>query len=170
MWRLALTHCVEGLCILLMAVLTADIFLGVFSRYVLGNTFIWYDEVARACFVWLVFLGAAVGVRQAAHFRFHLVLDRVPAPARQAAEVFGFGALILFATLLIQKGWTLVELGHFQRTPVMGMPRSWIYLAVPVGGALMILYALPHLWRAVRQRRGGGARGEPAERLGQELA
>jgi TRAP-type C4-dicarboxylate transport system permease small subunit len=40
-------------------VLACDLMLGVFSRYVPVRTFTWYDEIARACFVWVVFLGAA---------------------------------------------------------------------------------------------------------------
>ena len=60
MIRRALGHVVEGVLLALMVVLCADVFLGVFSRYVRGRTFTWYDEIARLCFVWIVFLGAAV--------------------------------------------------------------------------------------------------------------
>ena len=54
-----LDRAVEGLCIALLALISADLLAGIFSRYVLERTFVWYDEVARACFMWLVFLGAA---------------------------------------------------------------------------------------------------------------
>ena len=33
----------------------------------------------------------------------------------------------------------------------MGISKGWIYAAMPVGGALMILYSLPSLWRSVRE-------------------
>ncbi|HEV8225530.1 MAG TPA: TRAP transporter small permease subunit, partial [Methylomirabilota bacterium] len=65
----AAANCVEGLLLVMMVVLCADVFLGVFSRYVLRSTFTWYDEIARLLFVWIVFLGAAVGVRRSGHFR-----------------------------------------------------------------------------------------------------
>ena len=68
MLRKALDNGVEWLCLVLMAVLVIDLMLGVFSRYVLFSTFTWYDEIARACFVWVVFLGGAVGVKRGAHF------------------------------------------------------------------------------------------------------
>jgi TRAP-type C4-dicarboxylate transport system permease small subunit len=55
---------VEWVCLILMAALSVDLMLGVFSRYVLASTFTWYDEIARACFVWVVFLGAAVKAAQ----------------------------------------------------------------------------------------------------------
>ncbi|HTG13381.1 MAG TPA: TRAP transporter small permease subunit, partial [Candidatus Eisenbacteria bacterium] len=85
---------VEGLLLLMMVVLCADVFLGVFSRYVIGRTFTWYDEIARLLFVWIVFLGAAVGVRRTAHFRLHLLVDRFPPGVRRVADVFGVLVLI----------------------------------------------------------------------------
>ena len=32
----------------------------------------------------------------------------------------------------------------------MGLPKTWIYAAIPIGGALMILYSLAPLWQALR--------------------
>lgn len=147
----------EAACFLLMAVLCTDVFLGVFSRYVLARTFTWYDEIARACFVWMIFLGAAVGIRRHAHFRLHLVVDKLPPRVQQALAVFAFLVTVGFAGALIQQGWILVELGSLQRTPVMGISKAWIYSAIPAGGALIILYALPSLWRALSGLIVGGA-------------
>lgn len=153
----ALSQVVEGLLLVMMVVLCADVFLGVFSRYVMARTFTWYDEIARLLFVWIVFLGAAVGVRRAAHFRLHLVVDRFPPALRRATELVGVLVLMGFGLLLIQQGWKLVELGQFQRTPVMGLSKQYVYASVPAGGALIILYSLPHLWRALRGLFGAAA-------------
>jgi TRAP-type transport system small permease protein len=153
----ALSQVVEGLLLVMMVVLCADVFLGVFSRYVMARTFTWYDEIARLLFVWIVFLGAAVGVRRAAHFRLHLVVDRFPPGLRRATELVGVLVLMGFGVLLIQQGWKLVELGQFQRTPVMGLSKQYVYASVPAGGALIILYSLPHLWRALRRISGAAA-------------
>jgi len=145
----ALSQVVEGLLLVMMVLLCLDVFLGVFSRYVMARTFTWYDEIARLLFVWIVFLGAAVGVRRSAHFRLHLVLDRFPPGVRRVAHVVGVLVLMGFGLLMIQQGWKLVELGQFQRTPVMGLSKRYVYASVPAGGVLIILYSLPHLWRAL---------------------
>ena len=151
-----LANLVEGVLLVMMVVLCADVFLGVFSRYVLARTFTWYDEIARLLFVWIVFLGAAVGVKRTAHFRLHLLVDRLPPALRRAAGVVGVLAVMAFGAILIQQGWKLVELGQFQQTAVMGLSKQYIYASVPAGGALMILYSLPQLWQALR---GAGAAG-----------
>jgi len=145
--RRALSHLVEGVLLVLMVALCVDVFLGVFSRYVMGRTFTWYDEIARLCFVWIIFLGAAVGVRRSAHFRLQLIVDRLPPALQATARVVSVAAIAGFGALLIWQGRLLVELGQFQTTPVMGLSKQWIYASMPVGGALMILYAVPLLWR-----------------------
>ena len=149
MLRRAAANCVEGLLLVMMVVLCADVFLGGYSRYVMHSTFTWYDEIARLLFVWIVFVGAAVGVRRSGHFRLHLVIERFPPALRRAADVVGVLAIMGFGLVLIQQGWKLVELGQFQQTPVMGLSKGYVYASMPTGGALIILYSLPHLWRAL---------------------
>jgi TRAP-type transport system small permease protein len=150
MLKRILANAVEWICLILMVVLSIDLLLGVFSRYVLVRTFTWYDEIARGCFVWLTFLGAAVGVKRQAHFRLHIIVDRLTPRLRQAMVVILPLVVIIFAGVLIQQGLVFLEIGKFQQTPVMGLPKTWIYVAIPIGGALMILYSLGPLWRALR--------------------
>jgi TRAP-type C4-dicarboxylate transport system permease small subunit len=150
MLKRILSNAVEWVCMVLMVVLSVDLFLGVFSRYVMVRTFTWYDEIARGCFVWLTFLGAAVGVKRHAHFRLQIIVDRLSPRLRQATVFLLPLVVIIFAGVLIQQGLVFLELGKFQQTPVMGLPKTWIYVAIPIGGALMILYSLGPLWRAIR--------------------
>jgi TRAP-type C4-dicarboxylate transport system permease small subunit len=150
MLRKAWDNGVEWLCLALMAVLACDLMLGVFSRYVLLRTFTWYDEIARACFVWVVFLGAAVGVKRGAHFGLHMLVDALPERARRVAGLVTPLTIIAFSAVLVVQGLEFMEFGKFQQLPVMGISKVWIYAAMPVGGALMILYALQALWRSWR--------------------
>lgn len=138
---------VEWVCLLLMVVLVADVFLGVFSRYVLQATFGWYDEVARLCFVWIIFLGAAVAVRRRLHFRMHLLIDRFRPGARRIAERVAVLAVIAFGAVLVAGGVAMAPIAHRQVTDALEISQLWFFGALPVGGALMIVFALPHLWR-----------------------
>jgi TRAP-type C4-dicarboxylate transport system permease small subunit len=91
-----------------------------------------------------------VGVKRHAHFRLHLVVDRLPQRLQKAVPVLLPLVIMAFAAVLIQQGLVFLELGKFQQTPVMGLPKTWIYVAVPISGALMILYSLAPLWRTIR--------------------
>jgi TRAP-type transport system small permease protein len=144
---------VDWICLGLMSALVVDVFLGVFSRYVLHATFQWYDEVARLCFVWMVFLGAATAVRRGAHFRLHLIIDRFGRGARRATDLV-VGLLVTgFGAVLVAGGIALWPVARRQVSDSLELSMVWFYGALPVGGALMILFSLPQLWRLVGDRR-----------------
>lgn len=137
---------------LLMVVLVADVFLGVWSRYVMQATFQWYDEVARLCFVWMIFLGAALAVRRGAHFRLHLLIDRFGATNRRRVDLLVTLIVIAFAAVLVVGGIAIAPLARRQVTDSLEISMLWFYGALPVGGALMILFALPQIWALARGR------------------
>ena len=143
---------VDWVCLGLMVVLVADVFLGVWSRYVLHATFQWYDEVARLCFVWMVFLGAASAVRRGAHFRLHLLIDRFGPRLRRATDLLVGLLVVVFGGVLVAGGVAMWPVARRQVTDSLELSMLWFYAALPVGGALMILFSLPHLWRMARGR------------------
>jgi TRAP-type C4-dicarboxylate transport system permease small subunit len=152
-FRKLLDVAVEWSSILLLAVISVDLLLGVYSRYVLERTFVWYDEVARASFMWLVFLGAAGAVRRSAHFGLHVFVDMMPPQLKRAALLLTPLTVIVFSAALVVLGWELMQHGATQTTAVMAMPVSWIYASMPAGGALMALYALFLLLEILRKEK-----------------
>jgi TRAP-type C4-dicarboxylate transport system permease small subunit len=143
---------VDWVCLGLMLVLVVDVFLGVWSRYVLQATFQWYDEVARLCFVWMVFLGAASAVRRGAHFRLHLLIDRLGPRLRRATDLVVGLLVVAFGGVLVAGGLAMWPVARRQVSDSLELSMVWFYAALPIGGALMILFSLPHLWRLARGR------------------
>jgi TRAP-type transport system small permease protein len=143
---------IDWICLGLMSVLVVDVFLGVFSRYVLHATFQWYDEVARLCFVWMVFLGAATAVRRGAHFRLHLLIDRFGPRLRHVTDLVVALLVLVFGSILVAGGVAMYPVARRQVTDSLELSMLWFYGALPIGGALMILFSLPQLWRLVRAR------------------
>lgn len=142
---------IERLCLALMVVLVGDVFLGVFSRYILQATFQWYDEVARLCFIWIVFLGATVAVKRGMHFRMHLVVDRLGPRAARVADHLVTLATVAFGAVLLAGGYGIYPVAQRQVTDALEISMLWFYGALPVGGALIIGYALQHAWQRARQ-------------------
>src|SRR5215813_7237083 len=128
-----------------MVALVGDVSIGVFSRYVLQATVVWYDEVARLCFVWIVFLGAAVGVRRGMHFRMRLVVERLAPSAQRAADRFATLAVLALGVLLIVGGIGILPVARGQITDALGVSMIWFYAALPAGGACIVAYGVPHL-------------------------
>lgn len=148
----------------LMAALSIIVFLGVFSRYVLQDPWQWTEEAARLSFIWVVFLGAGVGVRRGLHFRFTLLLDSVGPAVRKPLEVLSNLWVIFFSGVLILKGFSFTMLNMAQLTPTMMIPWGYIYIAIPLNGVLMVLYSLDHILKLML-----GVPGPMAAHAGEEV-
>ncbi len=130
---------------LFMAALSVIVFLGVFSRYVLNSPWQWTEEAARISFVWVVFLAASIGVRRGLHFRFALLFDHVGPGWKRALEVLANLWVMFFAGIMVVRGYSFAMLNLSQLTPTMQIPWAWVYISVPISGALMALYSVEHI-------------------------
>ena len=100
----------------------------------------------------MVFLGAAVAVRRGAHFRLHLLIDRFGPRLRRATDLVVALLVMVFGGVLVAGGVAMYPLARRQVTDSLELSMLWFYGALPVGGALMILFSLPHVRRLFRPR------------------
>lgn len=102
----------------------------------------WTEELARYTLIWMVFLGAAVGVRHAKMIALEFGVRKLPArvgvPVRYAVMILSMA----FFGLLLWVGLDFIELGRSETSPVLGITKDRVYWAMPVGMALMILNSL----------------------------
>jgi len=153
--RFILVDLVEIVLVGVMSVLCIDIFIGVYTRYVMGEAASWYEEVARYLFIWLAFLGAAVAVRRRLHFVVHLLVNRLEETARFATELLCWGVVMGFSIFITIQGIVVVEGVSVQESPALGLTLSWVFLAIPVHGILSLIYASGHFWQAIRPNQEG---------------
>lgn len=131
-------------------------------RYAFGNPLVWTEEAARYLFVWMIFLGAALAVRDGTHIRVPLLVDRLPAKARRVVHVVQLVLMILLMVFLAGLGVEWVRTNTGSRTPALGLPLSYaVHSALPITMALGVYYALR---QAAKSGRGDGApRTTPAD-------
>ncbi|MEQ8657851.1 MAG: TRAP transporter small permease [Hyphomicrobiales bacterium] len=102
----------------------------------------WTEEIARYTLIWMVFLGAAIGVRHARMIALEFGIRKLPkgigVPIRYAVMIMSMA----FFGLLFWVGMDFLELGRSERSPVLGITRDYVYWAMPVGMVLMILNSL----------------------------
>ncbi len=125
--------------ILLVAVtiLVADVAL----RASVGVALAWAAELTRYGIVWLVLIGGAIGARSGAHISIDVLGALLPPKA--AHRLAQIAALIAAGTtaMLTWYGWSLVsQMKRFGQTSAsLEWPMWIIYLAIPIGCALMTL-------------------------------
>jgi TRAP-type transport system small permease protein len=138
----ALDRLLRWLLALLLGVLTVSVFLQVLVRFVLKYPLPWTEEVSRLSFVYSIFVGATIAVREKTHINVDFVLVALPEMTARAVKWVGTALVAIFLGFVIWQGVVFVLATGIQMTPVLQLPFRHLYLVIPVSGALMLLYLI----------------------------
>jgi TRAP-type transport system small permease protein len=137
---------VEWWAVVLLAGLAVLVCFGVFFRYVLNSSLVWYDEFASYMLVWLTFYGCVVVDYQRRHIGFDLVVEKLAPLARRVVDVVGEIAVLGFQFVLLYYGWILTErMGDETAISLPWVKVTWINSVLPITGGLLLLISLTRL-------------------------
>jgi TRAP-type C4-dicarboxylate transport system permease small subunit len=155
----------ELLCYALLAALVVTTSLQVFTRYVINAPFTWTEELARMLFIWIVFVGAAVIVKQSSHISIDFVTRLLPPGPRRVALIISHALSVAILLTLGAKAVQLLRITGHSASPALEIPWVCVYAAFPLGMFLMAARYTGALIRLVRGADGPtvpGQAGPPA--------
>lgn len=138
--RLIWNYAAETVVVILMALMVITLAVQVLFRYVLDNPLSWSEELARYAFVWITFLGAAVAYRHRGHIVVDMMLHLIPVQMRAALAWVVEILVAVTLVVLVRDGLRMVETTSNVRATMLQIPMSYIYAAIPVSAALMLVY------------------------------
>ena len=149
--RLLDAYCraLEAVCALLMGAMVVLVFGNVVLRYFFNTGWLISEEISRWMFVWMVFMGAVVVMRERGHMGTDMVVVRLPAWAQRVCLV-AVQVIMLYITWLMFTGsWSQVVVNRETEAPVSGLSVSIFYFA-GVLFAVSTLFILAHqFWLTV---------------------
>lgn len=119
----------------------------VIFRYVIAAPLPWSEEMARYCFVWIVFLGGAVGLARGIHLGVDLFVNMLPPKAQRGLDIFTNLLIGAFAATVINASLPVLNMNMFQRSPALGVQMTWIYIAIPISMGLIVLICAERILR-----------------------
>ncbi|MEK7710073.1 MAG: TRAP transporter small permease [candidate division NC10 bacterium] len=131
---------------LILALMTLAVFLQVVLRYAFSTGIEGLDEVPRYLFVWLVMIGAAAAMHRGEHTALDYFRNRLLPRGQALVTLLTSAAGMLLFLSLIKSSVVLVPNAQLQTSAGLGLPLGYVYAAVPVGSALILL---PMAWRFV---------------------
>jgi len=114
-----------GLILLIVAAITVQ----VFTRYVLGRPIAWVEESATYAFIWMVFVGASLGLKRGQHILIATFGSHLPPRVAAGLRTLVWVLVLLTLVVLVVQGVKVMEVEGRSRTislPVE-LPRSWFY-------------------------------------------
>ena len=141
-----LINLVEWWAVLLLVLMVIVVSLGVFFRYVLNASLVWYDEFASYLLVWLTFYGGVAASYRRRHIGFEVVVNRFLPETRRIVEFISESFVLGFQIVLCYYGWLLTrKMGDETAVSLLWVKMSWIYSVLPITGGLMFFISLIRL-------------------------
>jgi TRAP-type transport system small permease protein len=137
----ALQKIIVSLAVTMLLALT----LQVFMRFVMGQALSWSEELALACFSWVMLLSIALGVRHSIHVRMDLLIDRLPPMLRHRANQCIWLVIAALGCFVAWSGVNYVRDSFGTTSAAIGYPIAWLYASAPVSGVLIAIFALEHV-------------------------
>lgn len=129
----------------------------VIRRFGLMYSSVWGEETARFAFIYLVWIGAAVAVRDRAHIRIDVITHMLP--PRGAALIYLLADILTVALSCLAIYWSLdpvlVSWQYGNVTDGLRIIRVWFLLAVPFGFTIMLLRLGQSIRRDIADLRSG---------------
>lgn len=138
--RRFLDRTIETIGGLMLLAVTVLAIIQVILRYIFNYAIIWSEEFSRLLFVWIVMLGAALGLSYGKHMVIEFVQQRLP---RVIGDVVTLALQVLglvFLGVVLFKGVPLLELTSTDFYVTLPFPVMYAYLAAVVGAGLMMIY------------------------------
>lgn len=126
----------------------------VFYRYFLSSPLVWAEEICRYLLIWMCFLFAGAAFQRGEVAAIELLTSALPRGLRALVMVPAYLLTAGFLAALVYYGWIYAEENRVQAIPAVdlvwrslvgrdsGLSIFWVYLAVPVGCAILALHFL----------------------------
>jgi TRAP-type C4-dicarboxylate transport system permease small subunit len=137
----------ESMMVFLLSVMVVIIAAQVGMRFILGSSIGWSEELARYCFIWLVFIGISYGVKKQRHIRIDAFLRLIHGKKQLKLEMIVNALFLLFAIFLLVYGGKISTQIFLwgQRSPALQVNMGLVYMAAPVAMLLTTLRLMQRL-------------------------
>lgn len=116
-------------------------FANVVGRYVFHNSIEFSEEVSRFLFVWVVFLGAAIIIKDKGHVAVGFLSSKLEGKlSGKVLDIFIGVAGFVFIGIVLAGGLTLSRMMNMYTSPTLGIPMGYIYWAIPIGSGIMLIH------------------------------
>jgi TRAP-type transport system small permease protein len=139
----------DALVVLALAIMVVLVFGNVVLRYAFNTGITVSEEVSRWLFVWLVFLGAIVALKEHAHLGTDMLVSRLPVVGKKICLVLGQLLMLYVTWLLFSGSLAQVRINWEVEAPVTGASVGIFYLAGVVFAVSAGVLLLRELWRTL---------------------
>ena len=122
------------------AILLIPVTMQIVARFTnLIPAYIWTEEASRFLFIWMIMLGAMIGIREGTHFEVDVWPELRPR-ANALLKIVSGVFILIFALVFVWWGIGFARFGWNQTSEIADLPMWMIFIAWPMAGFTWVLF------------------------------
>ncbi len=134
-------------CVALLVVMSLLVIVNVAMRFLLNSSIVFSEEISRFLFIWVVYIGAIIAVRDDSHIYVDFIRKKFPEKLQFVLKVVCELAMILGCLFFFLGSIDLTEVNITDHSPVAGISLGFVYSAGLLGSFGMIIMLIIRLIR-----------------------
>jgi TRAP-type C4-dicarboxylate transport system permease small subunit len=116
----------EGLIVAALAVMVVMVFGNVVLRYAFNSGITVSEELSRWLFVWMIFLGAVVAIRDNAHLGTDLLIGRLGPRGKKVCLALAETGMLYCCWLVFAGSWAQTKINLDVQAPASSLSMAWL--------------------------------------------
>jgi TRAP-type C4-dicarboxylate transport system permease small subunit len=122
----------------------------VVTRFAFGAPSTWSEVITRSAMIWSVFLGVAVAFKHGAMISVDVIQNALPPRLGLWIFIVANCGSFIFFTVLLWQGYLMTVRVIPQSLAALEVSIAWVYAALPVGSAFILIAVAAAMVRAVQ--------------------
>ena len=147
-----LTHAMNAVIVVSLVLMVVMVFSNVVLRYAFNSGITASEELSRFFFLWLIFVGSIVAMRERAHLGVDTLVSRLPRAGKILFALISNALMLWVCYLFLVGSWRQTVVGWGTLKPATGIPMAFHYgtgLVMSIGIGLILIN---NTWRLLRGR------------------
>jgi TRAP-type transport system small permease protein len=135
-------RCAEWFLVITLSGMVAAVFINVVLRYGFGTGIVFYEELSRLLFVWLVCVGAVLASADRQHLNFDMLTSKLQGSAIVVASLLSRIAIAMCLTFVLHGSLGQLKAGLASFSTVMGYPLAIVAASTLFMSGVMLFVLL----------------------------
>ena len=144
-----LTKAMNSVIVVSLALMVVMVFSNVVLRYVFNSGITATEELSRLLFLWLIFVGSIVAMRERAHLGVDTLIARLPRGGKVAFVLISNALMLWVCYLFFVGSWRQTVVGWGTLKPATGIPMAFHYATGLVMSLGIAVILVGNTWRVL---------------------
>ena len=154
MWHkfsLFISRIANGFVVVLISIMSIDILLGVFFRYVLIKPLPWSEDLGRYLMIGMALFGVGIVMQNRGHVAVTVFVENMPSRVRFVLLLIAKILVLGFGLAMGYLGFQLLLHMKPQISPTLYISLKWVYLGFPFYGFFLVVSTVDQILEDIKQ-------------------